>query len=183
MDRPADIGQELVALRRARGVTQEELADRLGVKRQQVQRWEAAAYASTSLQRVSRVAEALGWNATEEYAAEQPAAYFLRTDRVTPVRDLGDLVVRIRAVAPRLHDEFGVTRIGVFGSFARGEQRPDSDVDLLIDVAEPSRRALLGPERALEERLARHVESGPLSSLRPRIRSRVLEELVDVWRA
>lgn len=183
MHRVADIGHELVALRRASGLTQAELAERLGVKRQQVQRWEANSYASASLARVDRTAKALGWHAGAPCAAEEPTAYLPVPRAVSPVRDLGDLVVRIRAIAPRLHEEFGVTRIGVFGSFARGEQRPDSDVDLLIDVAEPSRKALFGSERVLEEQLARHVESGALSSLRPRTRSRVLEELVDVWRA
>ncbi len=43
-----DIGVRLVETRKQAGLTQAQLAERLGVKRQQVQRWEAAAYATVS---------------------------------------------------------------------------------------------------------------------------------------
>lgn len=35
---------------------------------------------------------------------------------------------------PRIQQEFGVTALGVFGSVARGDNRPDSDVDILVDM-------------------------------------------------
>ncbi len=58
----AGIGPQLVMLRRALGLTQAQLGERVGVKRQQVQRWESCAYRSATLERVARVADALGWN-------------------------------------------------------------------------------------------------------------------------
>jgi len=50
----------LVKARIAAGLTQRELADKLGLKEQQVQRYEATAYASASLDRIQEVMSALG---------------------------------------------------------------------------------------------------------------------------
>jgi hypothetical protein len=35
---------------------------------------------------------------------------------------------------PELQRQFKVTKLALFGSYARGEQRPDSDVDILVEV-------------------------------------------------
>jgi uncharacterized protein len=40
--------------------------------------------------------------------------------------------------------EYGVTIVGVFGSYVRGEQRHDSDVDILIELERPPRISLIG---------------------------------------
>lgn len=55
-----ELPQTLIQARIGRGITQRELADRLGLKEQQVQRYEATNYASASLTRVQQVARALG---------------------------------------------------------------------------------------------------------------------------
>lgn len=34
--------------------------------------------------------------------------------------------------------ELGVRKIGLFGSFVRGEQKPESDIDILVTMARPS---------------------------------------------
>jgi len=44
-------------------------------------------------------------------------------------------VARLEGVLPLLRERFGVARIGIFGSIARGEDRPDSDVDILVEFA------------------------------------------------
>ena len=55
-----DIPRVLIQARIAAGLSQKELADRMGLKEQQIQRYEATAYASANLARVSAVARALG---------------------------------------------------------------------------------------------------------------------------
>ncbi|MDK2975400.1 MAG: uncharacterized protein PWP08_1771 [Methanofollis sp.] len=44
-------------------------------------------------------------------------------------------VSRLEGVLPQLRERFGVARIGIFGSIARGEDRPESDVDVLVEFA------------------------------------------------
>ncbi|MDD1689148.1 MAG: nucleotidyltransferase family protein [Methanoregula sp.] len=45
------------------------------------------------------------------------------------------VIKKLEAAAPAIRSRFGVTRIGIFGSFARGEQTRTSDVDVLVDFA------------------------------------------------
>ena len=190
MPQVSDIGRTLVEERRRQDIAQRELGDRVGVAQQQIARWEASEYRSASLERVSHVAEELGaeWEAKGRttrtadlpLAAEESAAYGYSTG-VAPVRDLGEVVTRVRANAEELVARFGVVSIAVFGSFSRGEQRDDSDVDLAVDVEPPSPENVFGAERRLAEIMGRRVQAGSLQSINPRVRPRVEEDLVDVW--
>ena len=60
LDSLAALPEALIRARIAAGLTQKELATRLGLKEQQVQRYEATRYAAASLTRIQAVAEALG---------------------------------------------------------------------------------------------------------------------------
>ncbi|MCK9278741.1 MAG: nucleotidyltransferase family protein [Methanoculleus sp.] len=42
-------------------------------------------------------------------------------------------VARLEGVLPLLRERFGVAKIGIFGSTVRGEDRPESDVDVLVE--------------------------------------------------
>jgi predicted nucleotidyltransferase len=69
----------------------------------------------------------------------------------------------------------------VFGSVARGEDRPDSDVDLLVDL--PSGIGLFGVARVqerLQQILDAPVELIPAADLKPGVRPVVLAELVPL---
>jgi len=74
---------------------------------------------------------------------------------------------------------FQVRRLSVFGSAARGEQRPDSDIDLLVDFEPGSRVGFLKlaeVAEALTEVLGRQVDLVPEDGLKPLIRPHVLAE-------
>jgi predicted nucleotidyltransferase len=73
----------------------------------------------------------------------------------------------------------GVTNLRVFGSVARGQDRPDSDVDLLADL--PPRMGLLELGRVqaeLEAILGSQVDLIPASDLKPAVRERTERDLV-----
>lgn len=178
-----DIGASLAEVRRVHGLSQRALGELVGVKQQQIARWEAAGYRGVSLERVNSVAEALGApmpTEIAELAAEERAPY---AAGVAPVRDLGEIVARIRANGERLRDRFTLVSLAVFGSFACGEQTPDSDVDMLGEVEVVSLDNTVGAELWLEELLGRNVDLGRPSQLRDEIRERVAREAVDVWHA
>jgi uncharacterized protein len=103
----------------------------------------------------------------------------MATTSQTPIAELdGDTRARLIAVM-RQH---GVRRAGVFGSFARGEQTPASDVDLLIEPdAQATLFTLARLEAALEDILGRPVDLITFNTLetsaRPRLRERILHDL------
>jgi predicted nucleotidyltransferase len=82
----------------------------------------------------------------------------------------------------QLAAEHGAANVRVFGSVARGEATPDSDVDLLIeqDWSRLSSWGGMGLVVALEELLGRKVDVTTEEELKPRIRARVLSEAVPL---
>ena len=73
----------------------------------------------------------------------------------------------------------GVRRIGLFGSFVRGEQRPDSDIDLLVEF-EPARKTFDTFNEIcffLEEILQRRIELVTVESLSPYLGPHILREV------
>lgn len=74
---------------------------------------------------------------------------------------------------------FGVKRIGLFGSFVRGEQHPGSDIDLLVEF-EPGKKtfdAFMELSFFLDELLSHRVELVTLESLSPHIGPYILKEV------
>ncbi len=69
-------------------------------------------------------------------------------------------------------ERHGASNLRVFGSVARGEDRPDSDVDLLVDLAPGTGLVGLATlERELQEILHVDVDLCPADSLKPRVRA------------
>ena len=79
----------------------------------------------------------------------------------------------------RTHD---IRRAAIFGSLARGEGRPDSDIDLLVTFAAPkSLLTVVRLERELAAELGRKVELLTEESISPLIRSRIAGDLKVVY--
>ena len=92
-------------------------------------------------------------------------------------------VEELRAIVAEHREELRQHRVKslrVFGSTARGEARPDSDVDLLVEFHRPAGLiTLAGLQLAMQEWLGRPVDIGTVDSLRPGVREQVLAEAVD----
>ncbi len=73
---------------------------------------------------------------------------------------------------------FGVRRIGLFGSFARGEQKDTSDVDILVEFEEPTFDNFMNLAFFLEDLFGRRVELVTPDSLSPYIAPYVKKEVV-----
>jgi uncharacterized protein len=86
-----------------------------------------------------------------------------------------------RAEVLEIARRHGVTRVMVFGSMARGHPRPDSDLDLLVEVgSDHSPWFPAGLVLDLQELLGRHVDVVTVGALEPRIRGAVLAEAISL---
>jgi hypothetical protein len=77
-----------------------------------------------------------------------------------------------------------VTRIGIFGSFVRGEATDESDIDVLVTFARPkSLLAFVALERDLSAALGRRVDLLTEAAISPYLRDRIKKELVVIYEA
>ena len=81
---------------------------------------------------------------------------------------------------------YGIRQIAVFGSYVRGEEGPESDVDILVEFEEPRRQPLglmtwVRLERELGEMLGRRVDLVSATSLNRHIRPYVDSEKVVLF--
>jgi uncharacterized protein len=73
----------------------------------------------------------------------------------------------------------GGSNVRVFGSVARGDDRPDSDVDLLVDFAEPPSLFMLGRlEAQMGDLLGASVDIVPADALKPHITDTAVKEAI-----
>jgi len=91
----------------------------------------------------------------------------------------------LRKVAQPACREFGVSRLDVYGSAARGSANDSSDVDLLVEFNDPSRspaKRFFGLLHHLEDALGCEVDLLTVNGLRnPYFKRRVLEERVPIY--
>ena len=79
-----------------------------------------------------------------------------------------------------------VKELSVFGSAARGEMRPDSDIDLLVDFLPEARPGLMGLSAMMREfsaLLGRRVDLAVKPALKPSIRTEVLSDAQVIYAA
>ena len=74
-----------------------------------------------------------------------------------------------------------ILRAAVFGSFARGEQQPNSDIDLLIEYATPhSLFDILRLENELSAATARRIDIVEYAAIKPTIKERILSQAITI---
>ena len=89
-----------------------------------------------------------------------------------------NLLGEISRMQAELNERFTVTRIGVFGSFARGDETPESDVDIIVELAEPTFDHYMDLKFRLEEVLQRPVDLVMADTVKPRLKQIIEQEVV-----
>lgn len=90
-----------------------------------------------------------------------------------------ELLLPLKEEILKIAAQYGAYNVRIFGSVARGEARPDSDVDFLVEL-EPQRTLLdqIALIQSLEELLGRKVDVTEPETLHELIRDKVLQEAV-----
>ncbi|OPY38333.1 MAG: Nucleotidyltransferase domain protein [Methanoregula sp. PtaU1.Bin051] len=92
------------------------------------------------------------------------------------------VVKKLEAAAPAIRSQFGVARIGIYGSFARGEQTKKSDVDVIVDFREgyATLKNFVRLADPLEALFKRNVDLITVEGIDKYIRPRVEAEVIWV---
>ena len=161
-------------LRQARkraGLSQAELAARAGVTQSVISAYESG-QRQPSIPALTRLIEAAGFQLMLGLRRQPGRLRGLSGPVGRRVRSHRQDLIAAAAV-------HGVRNLRVFGSVARGEDRPDSDVDLVADL--PPGLGLFGLGRLeadLEAILGARVDLIPAADLKPGVRERVARDLV-----
>ena len=94
-----------------------------------------------------------------------------------------EIIFRIRTSAAALRAE-GVTKLAIFGSRARGDARPDSDLDVLIDVDPQAKFSLLnlsGVGLIVEDATGLKTQVAMRRSLDPKMAERIADDVIEVF--
>ena len=76
---------------------------------------------------------------------------------------------------------YGVKRAGLFGSYARGEMREDSDIDILVEIkSNISLLDFVGIKLEIKEKLGRKIDLVEYSTIKPLLKERILNEQVVI---
>ena len=98
------------------------------------------------------------------------------------MKETEEIIQYLRNNKETLRDRFGVTRLGIFGSFVSHTQHVSSDIDLVVDFEKERKNihAFLRLKRFLEKEFARKVDMGFEHSLKPVVRENIKGRILYV---
>lgn len=95
------------------------------------------------------------------------------------MRKLDDIIGELRRLQPGLSRRYPIRAMGVFGSYARGEQTASSDLDVLVEMGGAIGMIdFVGLQQDLSDALGVKVDLVTKDALKPRIGKRILSEVV-----
>lgn len=159
----------LKQLRLSRGFTQEQLGIIAGMTKSQVSKMEHGLLGSDAT--ISRVLSALGYS-TRIICFDSRGELNSERDKILDI---------LRVFKLNNVNKYGIESLALFGSFARNEQKADSDIDILISLKTPSLYLYAGLKNALESVLNRKVDIiSAKSKLREEFKESISKDLIYV---
>lgn len=97
------------------------------------------------------------------------------------IHNLSDPREPLQKLYPKIKQKYRIAKLGIFGSYARNEQREDSDLDLLVPFEEtPGLFQYIELENLISDAPGIKVDLVMEDALKPGIKERVLNEIVLV---
>lgn len=93
------------------------------------------------------------------------------------------IIAKLRPLAPDLR-AVGVTRLCLFGSRARGDARPDSDLDVLVETTARGTEPAFDyfkVQHLIEDEIGLPVQVSQRDLLKPRVAERIADDLIEVF--
>jgi len=97
------------------------------------------------------------------------------------VESKNELIEELTKIKPTLNNNFGVLKIGIFGSFAKDKVNSDSDVDLLVEMENPDFDSFVGLKIFLEKLFERNVDLvRKRNQIKPSFLNRIQKDIINV---
>ncbi len=100
--------------------------------------------------------------------------------QITSQKYKSTFIKRLEKSAPEIREKFGVKRIGIYGSFARGEETKKSDVDVMVELGDgySTLRNFVRLADFLEELFKRKVDLITVEGIDKYIQTQVMAEVI-----
>ncbi len=95
------------------------------------------------------------------------------------MNDQQRILEALRRARKRYQDRLAIHRLGLFGSYASGTARQDSDVDVLVDFENVTFDNFMDLKLYLEDQLGKKVDLVMSRNIKPRLRENVLGGVID----
>jgi len=160
---------DIKKLRKTRRMTQSQLGQLCGMSKSQISRMENGTLGSPET--ISRVLDALDYEIKLDII-----------DRRTLIPPKTEVILdTLKRYKESNKDKYGITKLGLFGSYARGEQTPTSDIDICISIDPPSLFKLGGIYSDLHELFNKEIDIVSLSgTLRPDFLNELNKDVIYV---
>jgi uncharacterized protein len=89
-------------------------------------------------------------------------------------------LIKLKTKIKKILKKYNIKRAGLFGSYARGEQKKKSDIDLLIMPSKNMGLEFVGLAQELEEKLDRKVDLLTYKSIHPLLKKRILNDEIQI---
>ncbi len=89
----------------------------------------------------------------------------------------GEIIQKIKQVKPVLTNEYHVKKIGLFGSYSKGDQTEESDIDLLVEFEKPIGWKFFSLEEYLEKLLGRKIDLVTRKAIKRQLKSSILHQI------
>jgi predicted nucleotidyltransferase len=94
------------------------------------------------------------------------------------MKSLEKIEKTLKEYKPSLKKKFKVKKIGIFGSYVRGEESKESDVDILVEFYESPGWEFFDLNEYLEEILDKKVDLVTIKALKPQLKDKILKEAI-----
>lgn len=129
--------------------------------------------------KISKIRNYLGANLTkeelslEEKEANKEFSLIVKDKKMQIIEKLKPKIIKILK-------KYHIKKAGIFGSYARGEARKNSDIDIIVEPAEGMGFGFVGMNLELEEKMGKKVHLVTYKFISPYIKKNILKEEVKI---
>ena len=93
-----------------------------------------------------------------------------------------EVIKKLKELKPILQEKFGIKELAVFGSYARGEETNNSDIDIaILKMDIKNGFDIIKSQYFLEKELNKKVDIGMYKSMKSFIKNRIKKDFIYVW--
>ena len=96
------------------------------------------------------------------------------------MNDIDEIKASLTQHKVELENKYKVKKLGIFGSYARGEQSKDSDIDILVEFESPIGLEFIDLADELEKILNKKIDLVSANAIKPRLKKYILQDITYV---